>query len=355
MSTPALPIFDTSGFPPAPTSDLAQALADTLKRAGAAEDHLAREVRSAQALQDRVAELEALCAHLGVAATFRGKTAVFLDLAEVRETTLLNGPEIRAALTHFAPKVDDHARDRSGCRMCAAAMVLRRTSPSDEAEVLLLQRGPSAKYGAGAWALPAGGVTPADRSLIDTAARELLEETGLILNGCPRVVRLVDGLTPTTGGRAYACAIVLGTVTHPHVVYNREPDTHSGARWFKVADLPVETWDREMLIEIMGREEDAHWDDPSALPNLSITQKLWADPAERLTVRHLPLSEMKVEGLGGFTDPASGLWIECNTPHKPGTPRGTIIDDHGAKRRDFFATLDNAEQARDAKRNGGES
>lgn len=366
MSTPALPIFDTSGFPPAPTSDLAQALADTLKRAGAAEDHLAREVRSAQALQDRVAELEALCAHLGVAATFRDKAAVFLDLAEVREaderafmdnthligqheTVLLNGPEIRAALTHFAPvKVDDHARDRSGCRMCAAAMVLRRASPSDEAEVLLLQRASTASYGAGAWTLPAGGVTPADRSLIDTAARELLEETGLILNGCPRVVRLVDGLTPTTGGRAYACAIVLGTVTHPHVVYNREPDTHSGARWFKVADLPVETWDREMLIEIMGREEDAHWDDPSALPNLSITQKLWADPAERLTVRHLPFSEMKVEGLGGFTDPASGLWIECNTPHKPGTPRGTIIDDHGAKRRDFFATLDNAEQVRSA-------
>lgn len=319
MSTPAFPIFDTSGFPPAPTSDIAQALADALKRAGAAEDHLAREVRSAQALQDRVAELEALCAHLGVAATFRDKAAVFLDLAEVREaderafmdnthligqheTVLLNGPEIRAALTHFAPKVDDHARDRSGCRMCAAAMVLRRTSPSDEAEVLLLQRASTASYGAGAWTLPAGGVTPADRSLIDTAARELLEETGLILNGHPRVVRLVDGLTPTTGGRAYACAIVLGTVTHPHVVYNREPDTHSGARWFKVADLPAETWDREMLIEIMGREEDAHWDDPSALPNLSITQKLWADPAERLTVRHLPLSEMKVRSAQAIVD-----------------------------------------------------
>ena len=298
MSTPALPIFDTSGFPPAPTSDLAQALADTLKRAGAAEDHLAREVRSAQALQDRVAELEALCSHLGVAATFRDKAAVFLDLAEVREaderafmdnthligqheTVLLNGPEIRAALTHFAPvKVDDHARNSSGARLCAAAMVLRRAY-SDEAEVLLLQRAPTAAYGAGAWTLPAGGVTPADRSLIDTAARELLEETGLILNGCPRVVRLVDGLTPTTGGRAYACAIVLGTVTHPHVVYNREPDTHSGARWFKVADLPAETWDREMLVEIMGREEDAHWSNDAANP--SITQKLWADPAERLT------------------------------------------------------------------------
>lgn len=268
MSTPALPIF----FPPAPTSDLAQALADTLKRAGAAEDHLAREVRSAQALQDRVAELEALCAHLGVAATFRGKTAVFLDLAEVRETTLLNGPEIRAALTHFAPKVDDHARDRSGCRLCAAAMVLRRAYASDEAEVLLLQRASTASYGAGAWTLPAGGVTPADRSLIDTAARELLEETGLILNGCPRVVRLVDGLTPTTGGRAYACAIVLGTCRNPYAFENREPDTHSSARWFKVADLPVETWDREMLIEIMGREEDAHWSNDAANP--SITQKV---------------------------------------------------------------------------------
>ena len=255
MSTPALPALDTSGFPPAPTSDLAQALAAALKRAGAAEDHLAREVRSAQALQDRVTELEALCAHLGVAATFHNKAAVFLDLAEVRETA----------------KVDDHARDRSGCRLCAAAMVLHRTSPSDEAEVLLLQRASTASYGAGAWTLPAGGVTPADRSLIDTAARELLEETGLILNGCPRVVRLVDGLTPTTGGRAYACAIVLGTVTHPHVVYNREPDTHSGARWFKVADLPAETWDREMLVEIMGREEDAHWSNDAAA-NPSITQ-----------------------------------------------------------------------------------
>ena len=171
--------FNTDGFP-SPTSDLAQALAAALKRAGAAEDHLAREVRSAQALQDRVAELEALCSHLGVAATFRGKTAVFLDLAEVRETTLLNGPEIRAALTHFAPvKVDDHARNSSGARgfviasprLCAAAMVLRRASPSDEAEVLLLQRAPTAAaYGAGAWTLPAGGVMPAGRSLIDTAA-----------------------------------------------------------------------------------------------------------------------------------------------------------------------------------------
>ena len=92
MSTPALPIFDTSGFPPAPTSDLAQALADALKRTGAAEDHLAREVRSAQALQDRVAEPHALCAHRGLAATCRGKTAVFLHLPEVREPTMLTGP-----------------------------------------------------------------------------------------------------------------------------------------------------------------------------------------------------------------------------------------------------------------------
>ena len=73
------------------------------------------------------------------------------------------------------------------------------------------------------------------------------------------------------------------------------------------------------------------------------------------TLAHGATVAQRYEGLGGFTDPASGLWIECNTPHKPGTPRGTIIDDHGAKRRDFFATLDNAEQARDAKRNGGES
>lgn len=295
MSTPALPIFDTSGFPPAPTSDLAQALADALKRTGAAEDHLAREVRSAQALQDRVAELEALCAHLGVAATFRDKAAVFLDLAEVRETTLLNGPEIRAALTHFAPKVDDHARDRSGCRLCAAAMVLHRASPSDEAEVLLLQEVREHR-----WTLPSGRVRPADTSLVVTAERKLAELTGRTLVA-GRTIRLIDGLAQTAD--PFVCAVVLGSLKGNHVVFELDFELHSGARWFKVADLPAETWDREMLIEIMGREEDAHWSNDAAA-NPSITQKLWADPAERLT-------------------------------------------DHGARRRDFRA-LDNAEQVRSA-------
>ena len=264
MSTPALPIFDTSDFPPAPTSNLAQALADTLKRAGAAEDHLAREVRSAQALQDRVAELEALCAHLGVAATFRGKTAVFLDLAEVRETTLLNGPEIRAALTHFAPKVDDHARDRSGCRMCAAAMVLRRTSPSDEAEVLLLQEVREHR-----WTLPSGRVRPADTSLVVTAERKLAELTGRTLVA-GRTIRLIDGLAQTAD--PFVCAVVLGSLKGNHVVFELDFELHSDARWFKVADLPAETWDREMLVEIMGREKDAHWSNDAANP--SITQKV---------------------------------------------------------------------------------
>ena len=323
MSTPALPIFDTSGFPPAPTSNLAQALADALKRTGAAEDHLAREVRSAQALQDRVAELEALCSHLGVAATFRDKAAVFLDLAEVREaderafmdnthligqheTVLLNGPEIRAALTHFAPvKVDDHARNSSGARLCAAAMVLRRAY-SDEAEVLLLQEVREHR-----WTLPSGRVRPADTSLVVTAERKLAELTGRTLVA-GRTIRLIDGLAQTAD--PFVCAVVLGSLKGNHVVFELDFELHSDARWFKVADLPAETWDREMLVEIMGREEDAHWSNDAANP--SITQKLWADPAERLTgtgrVRHLP------------------------------------FDDHGARRRDFFRALDNAEQVRSA-------
>ncbi len=255
--------FNTDGFP-SPTSDLAQALAAALKRAGAAEDHLAREVRSAQALQDRVAELEALCSHLGVAATFRGKTAVFLDLAEVRETTLLNGPEIRAALTHFAPKVDDHARDRSGCRLCAAAMVLHRASPSDEAEVLLLQEVREHR-----WTLPSGRVRPADTSLVVTAERKLAELTGRTLVA-GRTIRLIDGLAQTAD--PFVCAVVLGSLKGNHVVFELDFELHSDARWFKVADLPAETWDREMLVEIMGREEDAHWSNDAANP--SITQKV---------------------------------------------------------------------------------
>ena len=290
MSTPALPALDTSGFPPAPTSDLAQALAAALKRAGAAEDHLAREVRSAQALQDRVTELEALCAHLGVAATFHNKAAVFLDLAEVRKTA----------------KVDDHARDRSGCRLCAAAMVLHRASPSDEAEVLLLQEVREHR-----WTLPSGRVRPADTSLVVTAERKLAELTGRTLVA-GRTIRLIDGLAQTAD--PFVCAVVLGSLKGNHVVFELDFELHSDARWFKVADLPAETWDREMLVEIMGREEDAHWSNDAANP--SITQKLWADPAERLTgtgrVRHLP------------------------------------FDDHGARRRDFFRALDNAEQVRSA-------
>jgi 8-oxo-dGTP pyrophosphatase MutT (NUDIX family) len=274
-------------------SDGLQFLSGSARQCIALEDHLRREVASSQALveqvrqqQARIAELEALCKYLGVVPIFTpGIEPTFEPLAEVRKAMDLPDPHL-PILPPREMLVGDHVRNSSGVRMCAAAMVLRRASRDTELEVLLLQRAPTAPYGAGAWTMPAGGVTPADGSIIAAANRELQEETGLVfeMETLPqvsdalvsqrgRVVRIVDGLTPKTGGFPFACAVVLGNVADAEAFKNREPDIHSMHGWFTVATLPADTWDRAMIVEIMGREEDAFWSTDEH-GNPSITQQI---------------------------------------------------------------------------------
>jgi len=253
----------------------------------ALEDHLVRETRSSQALAARVANLEALCKVLGVVPELPPDgEPKFLPIAEVRAAYEAKRAQdlaefnvgAAALVTTPITKTDPdgtvvhgtaYHRASHEVRMCAAAMVLRRVD-NGEAEVLLVRRAPSAPYGVGAWTLPAGGTKPSDASLVATAARELCEETGLVL-ASSRVVRLVDGLTPTTGGFPFACAVVLGNARNPDAVINREPETHDAIAWFTRDTLPANTWDRAMLVDILDREEEAHWTTDAA-GNPSITQ-----------------------------------------------------------------------------------
>lgn len=83
--------------------------------------------------------------------------------------------------------------------------------------------------------------------MVDAAARELREETGLEL-ARGEVVRVVDGLG---AARPYVTAIVRCEVAPGAEPRNAEPAAHVAVGWFGPDEVPERTWDRALLLELL--------------------------------------------------------------------------------------------------------
>jgi 8-oxo-dGTP pyrophosphatase MutT (NUDIX family) len=105
--------------------------------------------------------------------------------------------------------------------------------------VVLLQRGPRARFGQGMWDLPMGKSEPGE-PITGTAVRELYEETGLVVRPeALEVVHVVHGARGVGAPNGYL-TLVFATHDWSGEPENREPDKHAEVRWVEVDALPGE-------------------------------------------------------------------------------------------------------------------
>jgi len=112
----------------------------------------------------------------------------------------------------------------------------------DEPEVLLIQRGKPPFEGR--WALP-GGFVSMDERLVEAAARELGEETGV--SGVPLAFfGYFDAIDRDPRGRTLALAF-WGRVDKREAALRADDDA-ADADWFRVTDLPPLAFDHDRII-----------------------------------------------------------------------------------------------------------
>lgn len=94
----------------------------------------------------------------------------------------------------------------------------------------------------GYWAMP-GGKIEFRETILDAACREVLEETGLILN------RSLTVLYPypqqewlSQQGSHYICFYLFAQVDNPDDLHNPEPDKHTDWVWVDPENLPEPHW-----------------------------------------------------------------------------------------------------------------
>lgn len=113
----------------------------------------------------------------------------------------------------------------------------------DTPEVLLIRRGKPPFEGC--WALP-GGFVGMDERLVEAAARELAEETGI--SGMPLAfVGYFDAIDRDPRGRTLSLAF-WGRIAKRAAAL-RAADDAADARWFPIADLPPLAFDHDRIID----------------------------------------------------------------------------------------------------------
>ena len=119
--------------------------------------------------------------------------------------------------------------------LVAAVIVHDRAQNS----VLLLQRGPDAKFAQGMWDLPVGKSEPGE-PITQTAVRELHEETGLTVD--PKDLRPVHIIHGAYGVEAPSgfLTVVFATEEWDGEPINMEPHKHAQVRWINERSIPDE-------------------------------------------------------------------------------------------------------------------
>ncbi|WP_019629319.1 NUDIX domain-containing protein [Actinomadura atramentaria] len=127
------------------------------------------------------------------------------------------------------PALDSHTL------LVAAVIVHDRAAD----QVLLLQRGPDAKFAPRHWDLPVG---KADKGEVvtATAARELREETGLVVNPVElKVAGIIHGAWGVEAPNGFL-TVVFVTHNWDGDPVNAEPQKHSQVAWHPVDKVPTE-------------------------------------------------------------------------------------------------------------------
>lgn len=130
------------------------------------------------------------------------------------------------------------------------AVLLVRGNPQGGDVLLGLRKG---AHGAGCWSAPGGWIDRSDKTIEDACAREVLEETGIVINSHPRVLHPVLQTTadyPDYGFRTvtlfyatFVAAFHFGEGLAYKPPLPREPDKCVEWRWFPVLQPPSPLFD----------------------------------------------------------------------------------------------------------------
>ena len=103
--------------------------------------------------------------------------------------------------------------------------------------VVLIQRGPRAKFAQGMWDLPVGKSEPGE-PITQTAIRELKEETGLLVDADSlQLVHVIHGARGVESPNGFL-TVVFATHSWSGELTNNEPAKHSQVAWVEVDSIP---------------------------------------------------------------------------------------------------------------------
>lgn len=197
---------------------------------------------------DDVPATAARARHLGAT----GDAVADADRAELRDPEGTRFALLRRGGALPVPTTPAPAVAAGSMTLLAAAVVVHDTAAD---RVVMLRRGPHAKFGRGLWDVPVGKCDPGE-AVPDAAVRELHEETGLVVD--PADLRLGHVVHGARGAEAPGgfLTVVFVTERWSGELVNREPAKHAEARWVPTGDLPsdvVFSADRLLEAALSGR------------------------------------------------------------------------------------------------------